>query len=218
MIYVAFDVGNVLVHADFHPFLKQLSKSLNLTIEEANYFMNRTQTLHDLGCTKMADELRDHFKIKSPVIIEDLTAYWNEVVTPADYVLSRLNTFRKKHDLRIALLSNVGLEHAIRMEHVLSQGDFFQDAVKHFSCHVGARKPTYLYYQSFLQMHPEWQGCPYIDDLQENLDVSKQFGFQPYRFSLDEIRIATEHEEDPELSIFDSRMKGLEKFLLKPKP
>ena len=62
MIYVAFDVGNVLVHSDFNPFLRQLSKSLNLTLEEATYFMNRTQTLHDLGCTHMADELRDHFR------------------------------------------------------------------------------------------------------------------------------------------------------------
>lgn len=64
MNYVCLDVGNVLVHVDFQIFIRDLSKQLNITLEEAEYFMNRTHALHDMGLTKMADELRDHFKIK----------------------------------------------------------------------------------------------------------------------------------------------------------
>lgn len=213
MMYVAFDVGNVLVHSDFQPFLKQLSKSLNLTLEEANYFMNRTQQLHDLGCTHMADELRDHFKIKSPVIIEELISQWNEVVMPADYMLEALIGLKEKHKLKIALLSNVGLEHADRMAKVLNHDDFFKEAVKHFSCQVGARKPTHLYYQSFLQLHPRWQDCVYVDDLQANLDASVQFGFKPYRLSLEDIGKA----DDPEQT-FHNQMNDLEKFIVENNP
>jgi FMN phosphatase YigB (HAD superfamily) len=213
MIYCAFDVGNVLVHSDFNPFLKQLSKSLNLTLEEANYFMNRTQQLHDLGCTHMADELRDHFKIKSPVIIEELISQWNEVVTSADYMLEALLDLKEEHNLKIALLSNVGLEHAERMAKVLNQDGFFEEAVKHFSCQVGARKPTHLYYQSFLQLHPKWHGCVYVDDLQANLDASKQFGFKPYRLSLEDIRKADDPSEE-----FSKKMADLEMFILDSNP
>ena len=97
----------------------------------------------------------------------------------------------KKHEIKVALLSNVGLEHSKRMGQVLSQGTFFEDAIKHFSCHVGARKPTLLYYHLFLQLHPEFEGAVYVDDLQENLDASKQFGFKTFHFSLEEINQST---------------------------
>jgi len=190
MIYVALDIGNVLVHADFSAFLKRLSKTLNITLEEAMYFMNRSQKLHDLGLTKMSDELRDHFKIRSPVIIDELVTDWNNVIQPAHYILDILNKLIKNNDLKVALLSNVGLEHAQRMEYVLNYGGFFKNSIKHFSCDVGARKPTILYYHTFLQLHPEFHGCVYVDDLQENLDASKQFGFKTFRFSLEEMTSA----------------------------
>ena len=112
MKFVALDIGNVLLHADFSDFLKKLSKSLNITIEEANYFMNRSQKLHDLGLTKMSDELRDHFKIKSPVIIDELISMWNDVIHPANDILEIIDRLARENDLQVALLSNVGIEHA----------------------------------------------------------------------------------------------------------
>lgn len=206
MKYVAMDIGNVLVHSDFSSFLKQLSKSLNITIEEATYFMNRTQKLHDLGCTKMADELRDHFKIRSPVVIEEIISSWNDIIKPNYYLLQRLSDMIATKGLRIALLSNIGLEHAVTTGTALNVGGFFDKVTKHFSCYVGARKPTVIYYQSFLQLHPEWQGCAYVDDLQENLDASKQFGFRPLRFALDE---ATSQQ----LKSFPAKVDELEQFI-----
>lgn len=205
MIYVALDVGNVLVHSNFDEFLKKLSKSLNITIEEANYFMNRTQKLHDLGLTNMADELRDHFKIKSPVIMEELLSHWNDVIVPSGHIIGLLNDLSKDHEIKVALLSNVGLEHAERMGEVLSHV-IFDNAVKFFSCHVGARKPTLLYYHLFLELHPEFKGAVYIDDLQENLDASKQFGFNTFHFSLEDINKSS--------AIEATKMKELKKFLI----
>jgi FMN phosphatase YigB (HAD superfamily) len=209
MKYVALDIGNVLVNVDFQGFLRKLSKRLNITLEEALYFMNRSQKLHDLGLTVMKDELIDHLKIRSEVLREELIDDWNNCITPADWMLEKLDTWCTEHDLQVALLSNVGLEHAVRMSQVLNHNGFFDKAVKHFSCHVGARKPTVLYYQSFLALHSEWKGCPYIDDLQENLDASQQFGFRTYRFALDEISGKNYIEE-----AFNYKIGELEKFIL----
>jgi len=184
--FLCIDIGNVLVYANTSKFKNKLSKVLNITLEEANYFLNRVQKLHDLGYTHLSDELRDHFKIRSSVIIDELLDEWNHVICPFPEILSRLENMIKGYDLQVALLSNIGIEHAALMPMQLGN-DFFQNCIKHFSCHVGARKPTMVYYHTFLQLHPEWKGCPYIDDLQENLDASQQFGFKTYRFSLEDM-------------------------------
>ena len=209
MKYVAFDVGNVLVNVNFQPFINKLSKDLNISIEEATYFMNRSQKLHDLGITVMRDELIDHLKIKSSVLRDELVECWNFSITPADWMLERLDKITKQYCVQVALLSNVGLEHSVRMKEILNYNNFFDKAIKHFSCEVGARKPTFLYYQSFLKMHPEWEGCPYIDDLQENLDTGAKFGFKTFRLSLEEITGPNYQEKH-----FNQTMDSLERFIL----
>jgi FMN phosphatase YigB (HAD superfamily) len=179
---ICLDIGNVLGHVSFERFLRHLSKTLNITIEEGQYFLNRTQKLHDLGYTFISDELRDHFKIKSSVIIKELLEIWERDVIRFDHlILMWWEKLREKHDLQIALLSNIGFEHAKIVEE-----NHFPKAIKHFSCHVGARKPSALFYQSFLLEHPEFKGCLYVDDLQENLNASKRFGFQTVRLALNE--------------------------------
>jgi FMN phosphatase YigB (HAD superfamily) len=209
MKYAAFDVGNVLVNVDFPSFINKLSKTLNITVEEATYFMNRSQKLHDLGLTVMRDELIDHLKIKSSVLRDELIQDWNYCITPADWMLEKLDELATTNNIQIALLSNVGLEHAARMKEILNHNGLFDKSIKHFSCEVGARKPTYLYYQSFLQLHPEFQGAPYFDDLQENLDAGTKFGFKPFRLSLEEIS-GKNYNED----VFKAKMNDFEAFLL----
>lgn len=215
MTYVALDVGNVLVHANFQIFIEKLSKTFNITMAEALYFMNRNQKLHDMGLTRMRDELGDHFKIRSEVLMDELVKDWNSIIAADLNVLRLMNALKKKHDLKIALLSNVGTEHLVRMKEVLDYGNFMNDNVGHFSCIVGARKPQMIYYQTFLQLHPEWEGCPYIDDVQENLDMGAQFGFKPFRFALEEF--AKPHNAEdvfPVTHTFGDKLKEIEKFIL----
>ena len=88
--------------------------------------------------------------------------------------------------MKVALLSNIGVEHAQMMETKLELGGFFPGAIKHFSCHVGARKPSMVYYQSFLLQHPEFFGCLYVDDVADNLNASKAFGFRTFQMTLQE--------------------------------
>jgi FMN phosphatase YigB (HAD superfamily) len=180
--YVALDIGNVLMHVDFNVFTSALSKQLNITLEEAEYFMNRTHALHDIGLTKMADELRDHFRIRSPAIIADLLDRWNYVISRNASIIGLIHDMCEQNHLQVAILSNIGLEHSQQLS--VKLGTLFDQSVQHLSCCVGARKPTKLYYQSFLMQHPEFYGCAYLDDLPENLQTGQQFGFRPFHFSL----------------------------------
>jgi FMN phosphatase YigB (HAD superfamily) len=212
MKYIALDVGNVLVSVNFNVFLTKLSKQLNITMEDASYFFNRVQKLHDVGYTRLADELKDHFKIKSEVVIDELLTHWGEVIGRADYMMDFLEPIVKGWDLQIALLSNVGIEHTIRMKEELNgypNNGFFDNAVKFFSCEVGVRKPSLLYYQTFLQLYPEWRNCGYVDDLQCNLDAAAKFGFRTFRFALDEIT-----GDNFDQQKYDQKMQDLYRFIV----
>lgn len=207
-VYIALDIGNVLCNVSAMPFLENLSETFNVTIAEAHRFLKRFQQIHDLGYTTMEDELKDKFAVKSPVTIKRLVDAWNDSVTPCIPVIDRLNHLREHANLQVALLSNIGVEHAAMMEEKLQHGGFFPGSIKHFSCFVGARKPSMVYYQSFLFQHPQFKGCLYVDDLQENLDASKQFGFKTFHMSLEQPGV-------------DDKIKEIEKIIttqVKEKP
>lgn len=197
MKYVALDIGNVLYHCDFNPFIRTLSKQLGISLADAQYFLGRTQKLHDLGYTVMSDELRDHFHIKSEVVVEEILAAWSNSVDPDLDILNRLNDMQVDGKLKIALLSNIGLEHAANVDKLLDTHCVLKDVIKHFSCFVGARKPNSLFYQSFLMEYPEFKGCLYVDDVGENLAMGKRFGFDSQKFNLlTDSRVALFHKLD----------------------
>lgn len=184
MNYVCFDIGNVLCHISFNDFLVAISKHQNITKADAWYFLSRTQKLHDLGITDLKSELHDHFKIHSEAVMDEILTLWNKVVRSEEIMIQLLNELTE-NNVKIALLSNIGFEHAAYLRKELSGHKVFREAVQFFSCNVGARKPSMLYYQSFLMMHPKFQGAVYIDDIQINLDSAKSFGFKTAHFALD---------------------------------
>ena len=102
MKYAAFDVGNVLFNVNFPGFINKMSKTLNISVEDATYFMNRSQKLHDLGLTIMKDELIDHLHIKSSVLRDELIKEWNHCITPADWLLDKIEECCNQNDIQIA--------------------------------------------------------------------------------------------------------------------
>ena len=188
MNYLAVDLGNVVCNVKFDNFLSELSRTLNLPLEEVNYFLHRTTKLHDMGLTQISDELRDHFKIKSPVIIENLIQEWNKVITADLTMVGYLEKLLDKavNNVKIALLSNIGIEHASLIPSILG-GYLYHNSIKFFSCEVGARKPTFLYYKTFLDMYPEFKGCVYLDDRIENVSGGEKLGFKSVHFELDKL-------------------------------
>lgn len=201
MKYICLDIGNVLCTITTAPFLEYLSETFNITLPEATRFLRRFQQAHDLGLTTIEDELKDHFDVKSTMIMSKLMDLWSKIVAPHMGMITKLNDLRVNNNLQVALLSNIGVEHAFMMEHVLENGGFFQNSIKHFSCEVGARKPSKLFYQSFLSQHPEFNGSLYVDDLTENLEASKQFGFQTFHMSLDQSDVGSKILEIEQLVI-----------------
>lgn len=184
--FLAVDLGNVICNVDFTAFIHKLSKTLNVSFDEVNYFLNRTQRLHDMGLTVISDELRDHFKIKSSVIIDELMVEWSKTVSRNSHMVHTLHKLTQDN-VKIALLSNIGFEHAAQVPELLTK-DVFDKSIRFFSCYVGARKPTYLYYKTFLDMHPDFKGCLYLDDRIENIETGKYFGFNSKHFVLDSFK------------------------------
>lgn len=182
MKYIALDIGNVICHANMDKFIGEISETFNISIDEATRFLRSFQQMHDLGLTNMESQLRVWFDCKSEITSKKLIEHWCNSIIPNQTMCSMLSKLLDA-DVQVALLSNIGIEHAELIEHKVP--GIYHKAIKHFSCFVGARKPSMLYYQSFLLQYPEFKGCLYVDDLMENLESSKQFGFQPYHFSLE---------------------------------
>lgn len=187
MKYIALDIGNVICHANMSHFISDISETFNISIDEASRFLKSFQQMHDLGLTNMESQLRVWFDCKSEVTTSKLIENWCNSIIANPVMIKMLNKLLD-NNVQVALLSNIGVEHAEMMKQKLP--GIYDRAVKHFSCFVGARKPSMLYYQSFLLQYPEFKGCLYLDDLVENLEASKQFGFQTYHFSLEDYGIS----------------------------
>lgn len=192
MKYIALDIGNVICHANMNKFIGEISETFNISIDEATRFLRSFQQMHDLGLTNMESQLRVWFDCKSEITSKKLINHWCDSIFPSIEMVEML-TGLLNSGVNIALLSNIGIEHAELLQHKIPT--IYNGSIKHFSCFVGARKPSMLYYQSFLLQHPEFKGCLYVDDLMENLEASKQFGFQPYHFTLEQPGVAYQVHE-----------------------
>jgi len=177
--YLATDVGNVLTTVDFDGFLNVLSKSLNISLSEAMHFLERTQKSHDLGLSRIKDELIDHFKIKSETLIDEIMKEWYRCMVPDHNMMILIENLVIRQGVKVAILSNVGEEHTSIIDGMLRSHNIENNVIKHYSCQVGARKPSKIYYQSFIMENPEFKGCLYLDDLHDNLKSAESFGFKP---------------------------------------
>jgi|ERR1700722_4535479 len=204
MRYLCLDIGNVICKVDFTSFKNRISKTLNIELDAVEYFLNRTQKLHDLGMTSLSDELRDHFKIKSTPIVDDLMAEWNKTITMDDFMFRFLQSILSDGNIKIALLSNIGIEHTLLVKELLTSG-IYDQCVPFFSCEVGARKPSFLYYKTFLDLYPEFNHSIYLDDRQENVDIGAKFSLKAIRFDLDTFKSDLEKAK---------AISGLEKLIL----
>ncbi len=178
--YLALDIGNVLCYCNSGYFAKTLSQKFNISVEEGREFIDKIQKPHDIGITSLKQELIKTFNIKAPSILEELEKQWKSIPNPCSIILNYLSNL--PYNVKIALLSNIGPEHAEVMVPILSI--FKLNPIKHYSCEVGARKPSLLYFQSFLSLYPEFKNCLYIDDLLDNLETGQKLGFKTLHFDL----------------------------------
>ena len=146
---VAFDIGNVLCHVDIDAFFQFLVDNYREfpNKEKANLFLESIQAGQDLGVLTMKFGLYQVFPYLDDKHIADICHAWTSTVTFSDPMMGLVEKLLT-NNWKVALLSNIGRDHS---EFVRGSHHVFDWCIRHFSCEVGARKPTKLYFQSFIQ-------------------------------------------------------------------
>jgi FMN phosphatase YigB (HAD superfamily) len=182
-MHVAFDIGNVLVEMKLDIFTSELKKYIPAD-EDPNFLLEDLQAAQDIGLNTVRRYLQTHYGIKDASVLNILMNAWNASLIPNHMMLNFMDNL-KSEGVKIALLSNMGMEHAAYLRQ--SCPVMFDGHVEHLSYEVGARKPTKLYFQSFLMDHDEFTGAVYLDDRDENLMIGKKYSFKSFKFDLDYI-------------------------------
>jgi FMN phosphatase YigB (HAD superfamily) len=177
-MHIAFDVGNVLIQVDLEEFFVEF-KRFGLRADPLT-FINDIQARQDIGLETLREALGTRFGLSGSQV-KRLEKAWDDTIKP-NYEMLNFVDGLKAARTKVAILSNMGPEHAacIRKEH----SRVFNGCKLHLSSEVGARKPSKLYYQSFLMQHPSFRGCLFLDDRVENLVAAEEFGFKCRHFKL----------------------------------
>jgi FMN phosphatase YigB (HAD superfamily) len=178
---VAFDIGNVLCHVDLHTFFQTLvDEDLAPDIASADDFLCGIQFPQDLGLYNIRQgvyRFNPHITRKALDIIHDV---WVSIIKPSPEMLNVLED-ALTIGYHVALLSNIGFDHS---EILRRKCDLLKHCVQHFSCEVGARKPTKLFYQSF-QIQYGWpKSARFFDDREDNVKSANDY-FHSVLFDLE---------------------------------
>ena len=178
---VAFDIGNVLCRVDLDPFCSAMSSISGVSKEEAYHFLEKNQYDMDVGRRALKEIIKYELNIKEWNLYSynKIINSWLMCVTPI-VEMQKLLKELAENNYKVALLSNIGYDHA----NYISNLDGFKSCIKHFSCEVGIRKPSKLFFQSFLMEYPEFIGASYFDDKIENINSAAAIGFDAIQFDL----------------------------------
>lgn len=188
---VAFDIGNVICHVHIDRFFDHLvSIGVASSSVEADDFLSGIQYPQDLGLYNIRQGFYRFSNTVDSNKLDSVYSKWIEIIEPSIPILSFVEELINK-GVEVALLSNIGFDHAIL---VRKKCAIFQKCIQHFSCEVGARKPSRLFFQSFVMSNIEWgrgidKGEPpyFFDDRQDNIDASGSY-FKGIKFDLDDYK------------------------------
>jgi FMN phosphatase YigB (HAD superfamily) len=186
MSYLICDLGNVLLdtYCSDEFLLKKYYKVYERPIHRYEYFpeaefksfkkiYKQYERFDYCGLVKLKDYMN---KYQSDV--------WDLTIKPNEKMVNWIREIKNK-GVQIAYLSNMGWDHFNLLKEKYS--DFINLAdVKFMSCEVGAAKPDFVYYKTFLDMYPQYNGAIYLDDRQENLNVGSMFGLKSFYFNLED--------------------------------
>lgn len=178
-----FDIGNVLCRVNLDAFTAKLVDLGHVKdTTEGTFFLEGIQAPTDIGLYALEEAVLRYFKLSHEDLMV-LKKAWKHAVTPVPAMTNFLHELKDKRHV-VALLSNIGFEHAKLLRKIPE----YNMCIQHFSCEVGARKPTKLFFQSFLLENPGYYGSYFVDDRIENLDSAAKFGFIPIKFNLEFIK------------------------------
>ena len=193
---IAFDLGQVLIKIDDSNF-GYVYHSICKTSQDYTVFLKAIQTLQDTGLVTIKQAMRNKYGDSILPYEDKLIKAWNNNIEPHDKMMEFLE-YLKDQNIQIAILSNIGHYHTNVMRTKFPE--VFADCkVLHLSCELGVRKPSKMFFQSFLWDNPEFKGCPYVDDLQDNLAMSVRCGFKPVHFNLNKFDMMTKSGQEKEI-------------------
>lgn len=182
-MHICLDIGNVIAEVKLEYFTEELKKHIPPE-HDPLFFLENLQAMQDIGLSTVRRALQTHHDIKDEATVNKLSDAWNSTVIPNHMMLNFMDNLRSE-GVKIALLSNMGIEHATYLRRTCPT--MFDGVIEHISYEVGARKPSKLYYQSFLMDHDEFTGAVYLDDRDENLMIGKKYSFKSFKFDLDHV-------------------------------
>lgn len=194
---IAFDIGNVLFHFDLGPIFDILLKMgiVKDDFQAYEFLSGSFQHSQDIGLFDIKESFYNFNNLLSTDELNNIHERWMETFTPSLPMIDIVEELIGKN-YKVALLSNIGKDHAAL---VRQKCKIFDKCIQHFSCEVGARKPTRLYYQSFLIQYGWPNNSLYFDDREDNIAMGSEFHnsilFDISKYESDEIaaKVMREH-------------------------
>jgi FMN phosphatase YigB (HAD superfamily) len=169
---VTFDIGNVLFHVDIERFLIFLVQSGIFTNKEVAFdFLVGIQPSEDLGLYNFRRGLSLFNNKLDKKLIQEAHALWVDIIKPSEEMILFVEELITD-GWQVALLSNIGYDHAAA---VRESCKIFSKCEQFFSCEVGVRKPSKLYFQTFQSQYKWPKDVKFFDDRLENVEVSREY-------------------------------------------
>jgi FMN phosphatase YigB (HAD superfamily) len=170
---IAFDIGNVLFRFDLSPLLDLLIRLgvVDNTIAAYEFMGGSFQHSQEVGLI----DIKQSFYQLNPKLsynnLEEIYDRWMETFEPSLPMMEIVEELIANNH-SVALLSNIGPDHA---KCVRDKCKIFDKCIQHFSCDVGARKPTKLFFQSFFIQNGWGRDTLYFDDMEANIAMGSNY-------------------------------------------
>ena len=175
---IVFDIGNVLLKFDYHPYVKELLKD-DETIEHVNNAIWMTGYWNDLDKGMNTDLIFQKMLDAEPEYEDEIRLVFDNVgqcIKKEDYAIPWIKDL-KKRGYRVLFLSNYA-EHTMKANHLPLDFLAYMDGGV-FSCNEGIVKPDHRIYQILLDrfgLVPE--ECVFLDDSKANVIAAKAMGLR----------------------------------------
>jgi FMN phosphatase YigB (HAD superfamily) len=182
---IAFDIGNVLCYVDINKFNKYIVENFDVFDEQhkVNDFLLSIQPSNDLGISNIRHSFKNKFTYLSGYDLECIKSVWLDIVKISVHMANLIQDLLD-NNWEVALLSNIGFDHAEKVRKIFP---VLNKCIHHFSCEVGARKPTKLFFQSF-QLQYNWpKSTLFFDDREDNIEMANQF-FTGIQFDIEKFQ------------------------------
>lgn len=180
---VIFDIGNVLMDFDYHPYVKRLLGDEE-TIERVNHAIFRSRLWDELDRGQDTDEIFRKMVQTEPEYEKEIKLTFDRVgecMKRQEYAVPWIRELQKR-DYRVLYLSNYSPHTMMANIDVLNFIPFMDGGI--FSCDVKVNKPDPEIFRLLFEKYGlEPSECAFIDDDQRNIDTALSLGLNAIRFT-----------------------------------